>query len=85
MSVLEFDAIYWDGIHIDEAIRFMAPLDQLPNDSEMAIPGVGYVPALGHLDVPTPDGLQLAEPGDWLVKISDGRYYPCKPAPFEFR
>ena len=35
------------------------------------------------LAIPTLEGTMLANPGDWIVRGTEGEFYPCKPAAFE--
>lgn len=76
------EALRWDGANIGAALAFMQPLEALPNTGPNVDPGVGYLPALGHLEIPTLEGTMTAEPGDWIVKGLVGEFYPCKPAAF---
>lgn len=32
--------------------------------------------------IPTLEGVMRAEAGDWIVRGTEGEFYPCKPAPF---
>ena len=80
---IEIDAICWTGENIEEILNFMEPLDKLPNPGGFVSPGVGHVPALGTLDIPTLEGIMVASPGDWIIKGVEGEFYPCKPSIFE--
>jgi len=33
--------------------------------------------------IPTPEGLMLGRPGDWIIRGVNGELYPCKPDIFE--
>ncbi|WP_422929019.1 hypothetical protein [Singulisphaera sp. PoT] len=38
---------------------------------------------IGQLCIPTPEGVMLANPGDWIITGVKGEVYPCKPDIFE--
>lgn len=83
---VEVDAIRWDGVNIDAAIKFIAPngtFDHLPDDGASINKGVGFTPAEGTLHIPTLEGVMTASPGDWIICGVKGEYYPCKPDIFE--
>lgn len=73
------DAIQWTGNNIDEVMPFFGDLSKLPSDGIHVQPGIGHVPALGHLIIPTLEGDHTALPGDWIIKGVKGEFYPCKP------
>lgn len=77
------DAIQWTGVNIEEALAFMSPIDELPNNSGHVRPGVGYTPPSGELTIPTLEGDMLARPGDWIIKGIKGEFYPCRADIFE--
>jgi hypothetical protein len=77
------DAVLWTGANIEEVIAFMSPLDQLPNPEGYVDPGIGHIPALGTLEIPTLEGTMTASVGDWIIKGVKGEFYPCKPDIFE--
>jgi hypothetical protein len=35
------------------------------------------------LYIHTPEGRMEANPGDWIVKGTEGEFYPCKDVPFQ--
>lgn len=37
---------------------------------------------LRQLEIKTPGGVVLADPGDWIIKGVAGEFYPCKPGIF---
>ena len=73
------EAMQWDGMNIEAALEFMAPIEALPNPDGHVQSGVGYVPAIGQVDIPTLEGTMSANPGDWIIKGVAGEFYPCKP------
>lgn len=52
-------------------------------DNGMVGKGLGHVPSLGTLDIPTLEGTMTAQPGDYIIRGVKGEYYPCKPDIFE--
>jgi hypothetical protein len=34
------------------------------------------------LTISTPEGVMTANPGDWIIRGTEGEYYPCKPEVF---
>ena len=58
-------------------------MSQLPNDGIHVEPGIGFIPLNGTLDIPTLEGVLVANPGDWIIKGIAGEVYPCKPDIFE--
>ena len=72
-------AILWDGTNIDEALQFMSPIEDLPNNDGYIKPGVGHTPSSGELYIPTLEGTMTAQAGDYIIKGIQGEFYPCKP------
>jgi hypothetical protein len=35
-----------------------------------------------YFDIPTPEGIMTCQPGDWIIKGTEGEFYPCKPGAF---
>lgn len=33
--------------------------------------------------IPTLEGKMLARPGDFIIRVAEGEYYPCKPSVFK--
>lgn len=81
------DAILWDGVDIDSALKFLADgnedFSHLPNNSEYVKVGIDFVPPLGTLGIPTLEGVMTASPGDYIIRGVQGEFYPCKPDIFE--
>lgn len=80
------EAIRWSGNEkqIPEILDWAKDyLHTIPEDSGYIVPGMGYVPALGTLDIPTLEGVMTAQPGDYIIKGVKGEFYPCKPDIFE--
>jgi hypothetical protein len=79
------EALLWDGKTIDPMIEFLhsgAPLPKAPDDPHVET-GIGFVPALGEIYIPTLEGTMTAKPGDWIIRGVAGEFYPCKPEIFE--
>ena len=79
------EAIEWNGTEacLQKILKWDGFLDSLPDDGVHVGRGVGYVPALGTLDIPTLEGVMTAQPGDWIIRGVAGEFYPCKPDIFE--
>lgn len=85
---VEVEAIQWDGSEkcLNEVVfPFIGDLSKLPKapDDSHVHTGIGYVPPLGSLYIPTLEGTMEAAPGDWIIKGVKGEFYPCKPDIFE--
>lgn len=37
----------------------------------------------GTLKIATLEGVMTAQPGDWIIRGTEGELYPCKPSVFE--
>lgn len=71
-------SIQWSGheAQLQEIFNFIGDFSNLPDDGvHVGGPGIGFVPALGTLDIPTLDGTMTANPGDWIVKDLSGDIY----------
>lgn len=44
---------------------------------------IAYDPERKTLEIPTLEGIMLAQNGDWIIKGVKGEFYPCKPEIFE--
>jgi hypothetical protein len=78
------DAVLWTGMEEDLPEVFnLVDFKTLPKDGIHVGGGIGYIPALGTLDIPTLEGVMTAQPGDWIIKGVKGEVYPCKPDIFE--
>ena len=82
------DAVRWDGTErcLNEvALPFLCDghdtFDHLPRapDDPHIQNGIGYVPPLGELSIPTLEGTMRANPGDWIIRGVKGEFYPVKP------
>ena len=83
---IEIEAVLWNGTDIDRVLAFVAEDDRWKegvDDGMVGGPGIGHVPALGTLDIPTLEGTLIAQPGDWIIRGVKGEIYPCKPDIFE--
>ena len=81
---VEVEAVLWTGAEEDLPQVFaLIDFDKLPDDGVyVGGPGIGFVPPLGTLDIPTLEGTMTANPGDFIIKGVAGEVYPCKPEIF---
>lgn len=78
------EAVQWSGNEEDlDEVLSLIDFDALPDNGIQVGRGIGFVPALGALDIPTLEGVMTAQPGDWIIKGVAGEIYPCKPEIFE--
>lgn len=81
------DAEQWTGNNIEDMLTFILngreDFDFLPNPDGHVNGGIGYIPPMGVLVIPTLEGNHDAKPGDWIIRGVKGEYYPCKPEIFE--
>jgi hypothetical protein len=77
------DAIRWTGKEADIGPILDWVKASSVDDGMVGGPGIGYVPVLGTLDIPTLEGTMTAQPGDWIIKGIKGEVYLCKPDIFE--
>ena len=83
------EAVKWtgnDGPDLEAVLHFVYEDDRWMEGLESEYvggPGVGFVPALGTLDIPTLEGVMTASPGDWIIRGVKGELYPCKPDIFD--
>lgn len=78
----QIEAVQWNCETLVEAISFCA-INHMPNFT------VGSLKGKYGLIIPRLKGDKgdhndyVAQKGDWIIKGSEGEYYPCKPAIFE--
>lgn len=77
------DAILWTGENVDECVEFLMGCDLYDDGVYVDGPGIGHAPALGTIDIPTPEGTMTANAGDWLIRGVAREPYPCKPEIFK--
>ena len=63
------EAFEWDGKVDQEISKFLSGTPH-------------YTTADGGLCIQTAGGNMTADPGDFVIKGTDGKVYPCKPGPF---
>ena len=77
---VEITAIQWTGDNIDDVMAFMRPQEPV------------YVNNLSHMKfanaddlvgIETPEGLMVANKGDWIIRGVEDELYPCKPGIFD--
>lgn len=83
---VEIEAIQWTGMNIEDVLAFCYADERWKEGIESEYvggPGIGHVPDLGDLDIPTLEGTMTARPRDWIIRGVQGELYPCKPDIFE--
>ena len=65
------EAVQFDGENGADVAKFM----------ECQHPAIEH----GKLLIGTLEGVMAATPGDWIIKGTNGEFYPCKPDIFEQR
>lgn len=50
-----------------------------PYGTEVPASGVSIDPATGFMLIATLEGVMQAKPGDWIIRGTQGEFYPCKP------
>lgn len=79
------DAVQWTGNNIEAVLSFLQDghenFDHLPvaPDDPHVHQGIGHVPAMGEIYIPSLEGTMTASAGDWIIKGVKGEFYPCKP------
>lgn len=83
---VEIEAIQWTTHNLDEVLDFCYSDERWKTgiiSQNVGGPSIGYVPALGMLDIPTLEGNMTASRGDWIIRGVRGELYPCKPDIFK--
>lgn len=65
-----------------EARRFTGDFDDEMIVSWMGLPATAYTADPPKVAIPIPQGFLDVVPGDWIIKIGAGQFYPCKPEAF---
>lgn len=79
---VEIDAVQWTGENVNEVLEFCYADERWKEGIESEYvggPGIGHVPSLGELSIPTLEGTMTASAGDWIIRGVKGELYPCKP------
>lgn len=79
------EAVRWTGREADiQRVYELLGDSELPHapDDPHVDPGLGYIPPMGTLDIPTLEGTMTAQPGDWIIRGVQGEIYPIKPEIF---
>jgi hypothetical protein len=69
---VEVDAFRFDGTNADAILNWIGDHDPQAHAWEAAL-GI-VIQAL--------EGTMIADPGDWIVRGTEGEFYPCKPGMF---
>ena len=70
------DAWQWTGKTLADAKKFCVE-NSLPNFN------IGSAKGMTGLVIPTPEGDNIAQSGDFIIRGVKDEYYPCKPDIFE--
>ncbi len=68
-KVVEIDAVQYTGKNQNEIADFY--------------PGAAGAFGSDAIFIETLEGTMQASPGDWIIKGTEGEFYPCKPSVFE--
>jgi hypothetical protein len=73
---------------INDVLRFISDRSNdfadLPETNDGHVhTGIGVIPPLGLIEIPTLEGVMTAQPGDWIICGVQGEFYPCKHDIFE--
>ena len=41
-------------------------------------PGRGITTITDRIEIPTLEGVMIASPGDWIIRVVQGEFYPCR-------
>ena len=82
------EALEWTGNNVEDVLRWIGEhtnnFADLPDDGLIVGgAGVGHIPALGKLQIPTLEGTLTASAGDFIIRGVKGEFYACKPDIFE--
>lgn len=67
-KVVVIDAIQWTGDNRDEILKFAPPAE--------------WGSTTG-LNVKTPEGVMHANETDWIIRGTEGEFYPCRDSVFQ--
>lgn len=71
-------AIQWTGENAQEIRQFTSFGESAPSDCIVLYPGPINGSPRTFLQIHTLKRLMMADPGDWIIKGSDGKFYPCR-------
>lgn len=74
----DMDVYRWVEAHVGSTKTTMDYAETEPIPSK----GVSIDPATGFLEIFTLEGVMQAKPGDWVIRGTQGEFYPCKDAIF---
>ncbi|MBO7171336.1 MAG: hypothetical protein J6V52_00040 [Bacteroidaceae bacterium] len=76
-KTVELEAVQWTGENIQEIKDFAG---EYAHVYELAVLEKKLT---ASLEIETPAGLMSARIGDYIIKVVNGEFYPCKPDIFE--
>jgi hypothetical protein len=79
VTAADYNGQTWDG----------SPFSEVPDWLAAAVGAGKIVPVTpgstdyAEWEIRTLEGNMLATPGDWIIRGTEGEFYPCKPSVFE--
>ena len=75
---VEIEAVQWDGVTKEPILNMMGqPAHINPSSSYF------FEPMDSLIKIKTLEGIMTAKPGDWIIKGTEGEFYPCKDSVFQ--
>lgn len=71
-----------EAVHFDGTQKSALQIRKWPAESKCTIEFVSLSPLLYYLRIPTLEGQMTGSPGDYIIKGTQGEFYPCKPKVF---
>ena len=78
---VEIEAIKWNGLNLNEVEEFAGK--SLIYNIHDAAWKVGKAPVMVDMKIKTLEGNMNVSIGDYIIKGTQGEFYPCKPDIFE--
>lgn len=70
---VEIEAMRFTGENTDQCLRWITTKTFVAPDED----------SKPNICIKTLEGIMAAAPGDWIIKGTEGEFYPCKPSVFE--
>ena len=78
------EAIHWTGLNSTEIMDFTGKHLKYGVDEDMSTAYIaGQGPPVCYIEIPTLEGVMRGLSGDYIIKVVNGEFYPCKPDIFE--
>lgn len=74
---VEVEALQWTGYNRKDIEAFCPRASSRFKRIDLSIISPGKIA------IDTPEGLEIANIGDYVIRVAEGRYYPCKSDIFE--